>query len=100
MANSIIGAFYIGLFTATVSPAAGGDGSVAQVLPRPQCVMCGSAQRRHVARVYDWSNGHIKAQHERVRGRGTGFSIDDLLRSHRLDVTSRQVERMAHFSGV
>ena len=100
MANSIIGAFYIGLFTATVSPAAGGDGSMAQAFPEPRCVMCGSVERRRVARVYDWTNGRIKAQHERVRGLGTGFSIDDLLRSHRLDVTSQQVERMAHFSGV
>lgn len=100
MANSIIGAFYIGLFTATVSPGAGTEGSVAQVFPQPQCVMCGSVERRRVARVYDWSNGRIKAQHERVRGYGTRFSIDDLLRSHRLDVTSRQVERMAHFAGV
>ena len=100
MANSIIGAFYIGLFTATVSPAAGAEGSVAQVVPQPQCVMCGSAERRRVARVYDWSNGRIKAQREPARGYSTHFSIDDLLRSHRLDMTSRQVERMAHFSGV
>ena len=100
MANSIIGAFYIGLFTATVSPGAGADGSVAQALPQPQCVMCGSAQGRRVARVYDWSNGRVKAQHERTRGHAIRFSIDDLLRGHRLDVTSRQVERMAHYSGV
>ena len=53
-----------------------------------------------VARVYDWSSGRVKAQHEWTRGYDTNFSIDDLLRSHRLDVTSQQVERMAHFSGV
>ena len=100
MANSIIGAFYIGLFTATVSPDPGADGSVAQVLPQPQCVMCTSSERRRVARVYDWSSGRVKAQHEWTRGYDTNFSIDDLLRSHRLDVTSQQVERMAHFSGV
>ena len=100
MANSIIGAFYIGLFTASVSPDAGPEGAVAQVLPQPQCVMCGSVERRRVARVYDWSSGRIKAEHHRVRGLGTGFSIDDLLRSYRLDMTSQQVERMAHYSGV
>ena len=100
MANSIIGAFYIGLFTASVGPGAPAQGVADQGLPQPQCVMCGPVEHRRVARVYDWSNGRIKAQHPGVRRQARGFSIDEFLWSQRLDMTSQQVERMARYSGV
>lgn len=99
MANSIIGAFYIGLFTASVGPGTLTDGLAAQALPQPQCVMCGTSRRAHVARVYDWSNGRIKASHASPRGRIPGMSIHELLMEQRLDMTSQQVERMTLYAG-
>lgn len=100
MANSIIGAFYIGLFTASVGPGTATDGLAAQALPQPQCVLCGPASRGHVARVYDWSNGRVKASHQSLPRRVPGLSIDELMLEQRLDMTSQQVERMARFAGV
>lgn len=100
MANSIIGAFYIGLFTASVGPGTPTDGLAAQALPQPQCVLCGPARRDHVARVYDWSKGRVKASHQSRPGRIPGMSIHELMTKQRLDMTSQQVERMAHYTGV
>jgi len=100
MANSIIGAFYIGLFTATVGPGTPTDGLAAQALPQPKCVLCGPARRDHVARVYDWSNGRVKASHQPRPWKIPAISIRDLMLEQRLDMTSQQVERMTHYTGV
>ena len=100
MANSIIGAFYIGLFTASVGPGTPTDGLAAQALPQPQCVKCGPANPARVARVYDWSNGRIKAHRRVPQGYDVKLTIDDLMMNQRLDMTSQQVERLAHYAGV
>ena len=100
MANSIIGAIYIGLFTGTVSPGMPVGGPQVQVMPQPQCVLCGPARRDHVARVYDWSTGRIKASRHAQPVSISRLSIDDIVTEQRLDMTSQQVERMANFAGV
>ena len=99
MANSIIGALYLGLFTVGAGPATANDVAVAQALPQPTCVQCGPARQR-VARVYDWSNGTVKASHQSLPDQISRITIRQILMEHRLDMTSRQVERMANFAGV
>ncbi len=99
MANSIIGALYIGLFTAGAAPATTGDMTLAQALPQPTCVQCGPTRQR-VARVYDWSSGRVIASHQSVPDQLSRMTIHQLLQEQRIDMTSHQVERMAKFSGV
>jgi len=99
MANSIIGALYLGLFTAGAGPAAPGDVNVAQALPQPVCVQCGPARQR-VARVYDWSSGRVIASHQSVPDQLSRMTIHELLMENRVDMTSKQMERIANYSGV
>ena len=98
MANSIIGALYLGLFTAGAGPATTNDVSMAQALPQPTCVQCGPARQR-VARVYDWSSGRVIASHQSVPDQLSRMTIHELLMEHRVDMTSQQVERMTNYSG-
>ena len=55
MANSIIGAFYIGLFTASVGPGTPTDGLAAQALPQHVGVLCadGDDQAGAEAEAFD-----------------------------------------------
>lgn len=99
MANSIIGALYLGLFTAGAGPAAPNDVNIAMALPQPTCVQCGPARTR-VARVFDWSSGRVIASHQSVPDQLSRMTIRQLLMEHRVDMTSREVERMANFAGV
>ena len=99
MANSIIGALYIGLFTAGAAPATASDVTMMQALPQPTCVQCGPTRQR-VARVYDWSSGRVIASHQTVPDQLSRMTIHQLLLEQRIDMTSQQVQRMAHYTGV
>ena len=99
MANSILGALYLGLLTTGTGPATPADATLAQALPQPTCVQCGPARQR-VARVYDWSSGRVIASHQSESDQLSRMTIHQLLMEHRVDMTSQQVERMANFTGV
>ncbi len=45
MANSILGALYLGLLTTGTGPATPADATLVQALPQPTCVQCGPATR-------------------------------------------------------
>lgn len=100
MADSIIGALYLGLVTASVGSGTPADGLTAQVLPQPTCVLCGPARRDHVARVYDWSTGSVGLGRDPRPQRAYRITIHQLLMEQRIDMTSQQLERMAHYTGV
>ena len=98
MANSIIGAIYIGLFTGSVNPAMPAESIAAPAIPSPQCVVCGPANR--VAKVYDWSKLNQNRQPQVFNGRITRQHILDAKPEQRLGINEEQTSRMAEFPGV
>ena len=98
MANSLVGALYIGLFAGSVNPAMPADSIAAPAIPSPQCVVCGPANR--VATVYDWSKLGDSRRPQVFSGRITRQQIMNTEPDQRLGINDQQLDRMTRFSGV
>ena len=98
MANSLVGALYIGLFAGSVNPAMPADSIAAPAIPSPQCVVCGPANR--VATVYDWSKLRDNKRPVVFTGRITRQQILSTEPDQRLGINDQQLSRMTGFSGV
>ena len=99
MASPIIGALYFGFVSATTAPAAPADLRAAYVLPTPQCVVCGPANRSPMASVYNWSSDHAKVKYQELGDKRFWNETADRTASPRIGITGEQVQRLEHYAG-